>query len=140
MERRRMSLEDNPIVVMSEGNPGATTVLVKFVQDDIMGLFDILNLDDMNIRGSQIWLAYKDYCGEDMELLKELVKGRDAGLVEAVNIASVKYDVPFKVVQSGASGYSSPDQFKFTEEEMQKYANMEFKSYEEQHPEFGGGS
>ena len=49
---------------------------------------DILNLDDMNIRGSQVWLGYKDHCGEDIEKFVQCAKNRDESMVEAINANS----------------------------------------------------
>ena len=53
------------LMVMSEGNPGAITVLAKMLNEP-MGLFQILFLDSMDIRGSKIWMLYKDCSGENM--------------------------------------------------------------------------
>lgn len=51
------------IVAMAEGNPGALTVMMKLMRNEPeLGLFRILALDGMNIRGTQIWVAYKDHC------------------------------------------------------------------------------
>ena len=41
------------------------------------GIFDILSLDDMNMRGSQIWVAYKDHCGQDIEKFIACIKERE---------------------------------------------------------------
>ena len=51
------------IVAMSEGNPGALTVLMGMLEsDNPAATMMILHLDDMNIRGTQIWVGYKDHC------------------------------------------------------------------------------
>ncbi len=56
------------ISVMSEGNPGAITVLAEIIKaDPITGVIKILNLDSLDIRGSKIWMLYKDCCGQDMD-------------------------------------------------------------------------
>lgn len=70
------------LLLMSEGNPGAITVLMQLVvQDPLL----MLTLNDMNIRGSQIWVGYKDVCGEDLELFKQKVLDRDSAMVDAIN-------------------------------------------------------
>lgn len=101
------SLQD-AIFTMSEGNPGAITVLGWCLKEEgqmnfMMGT--LLDLDDMNIRGSQIWIAFKDYCGENLDSFIELVKKRDPNMVDMVNQASLKgwTGTQSKAVTSGAS-------------------------------------
>ena len=72
------------LVTMSEGNPGAISVLSQLMRGD-HGIADVLNLEDMNMRGSQIWVAYKDHCGQDIAKLCRLVRERDPGMIETVN-------------------------------------------------------
>ena len=77
----------------------------------------------MNLRGSQIWVAYKDYCGESIELFMDCVKSRDAQMIEAVNITSAKYGTRDKAVRYGAS--SMKEYPVMTDEEMKKLAKKE---------------
>lgn len=121
--REKITLEDtglNTIFKMSEGNPGAVKGLTSLIQDDpTNGLMLMLGLDDMNIRGSQIWSAYKHYCNEDIEKFKEVIHNRDKDMVEFVNEheASVGGE---KAVTSGASFDRSkvPGKYRFTQEEV----------------------
>lgn len=78
-----MSFQDL-IILMSEGNPGAATVLMMLFPV-AESLSTILSLDDMNIRGSQIWVAYKDFAGKDMEKFLKAVRDRDPEMVAVVN-------------------------------------------------------
>ena len=56
------------MVVMSEGNPGAATVLVQIMNEDpIVGIVRIMELDELDIRGHKIWGLYKDCCGQNMD-------------------------------------------------------------------------
>jgi hypothetical protein len=73
------------LTTMAEGNPGAINVLLKLVKDDPAGMFLILDLDDMGLRGSQIWVAYKDGCMEDLEKLRAFCKSRDQKIINIVN-------------------------------------------------------
>lgn len=74
------------IIQMSEGNPGGITVLMQLLENDsITGMIDILNLDDMNIRGTQIWIGYKDYCNEDIKKFQECLSDRDQEMVNVIN-------------------------------------------------------
>lgn len=89
VQTQRKRISGNPqdmIFEMSEGNPGALRVLMEMLQGDQMGGFmSILGLDDMNIRGSQIWVAYKDHCKSEIATLREAINGRDPALVATVN-------------------------------------------------------
>jgi hypothetical protein len=49
------------------------------------GVLDILHLNDMNMRGSQIWVGYKDYCGEELSRFLECVRAHDPAMVAKVN-------------------------------------------------------
>jgi len=101
MTRKRIELTDSVMDVlmnMSEGNPGAITVLAEMLNRD--GLMDILTLDDMNIRGSQIWLGFKDFAGEDMDVFMAAIKERSQDMVNKINEMSGPGE---QAVRSGAS-------------------------------------
>lgn len=91
MKRVSIGLEDNMHQIldkMSEGNIGALTTLAKLLKHGgELALLDILCLDDMNIRGEQIWLGYKDHCGEDIERFSACIKSRDPEMVKTINTA-----------------------------------------------------
>jgi hypothetical protein len=115
---------------MGEGNPGAISAMIRCIEVEGQMAFmigTILHLDDMNIRGSQIWIAYKDYCahGDDalvhsdkhVKLFIECVKRRDPMMILAVNQAGLKgYTSLDKAVESGASYRSIGRKF-LTEED-----------------------
>lgn len=58
------------ITVLSDGNPGAVSVLIKWLETDPLALMGILTLDSKRLYGSRIWVVYKDVCGEDLERFK----------------------------------------------------------------------
>ncbi|KKN05674.1 hypothetical protein LCGC14_1085070 [marine sediment metagenome] len=89
------------LVMISECNPGALNVLMQLVQKDD-GLGIILDLDDMNIRGTQIWIGYKDFCGEDLGKFIEKVLARDADMVGAINREGLMGNHIHKAVVNGA--------------------------------------
>ena len=97
------------LVQMSEGNPGAAGVLADLIKDDPEGGFmKVLHLDDMNIRGSQIWVGYKDHCGQDLEVFKKALVDRDQAMVDTINGECFQPDLGYegykeKAVPSGAS-------------------------------------
>lgn len=87
--REKISGSDNLqsiMVKMSEGNPDALSVLTQMHQKKgPMAFMDMLSLDDMNIRGPQIWLGYKDHCGEKIDDFLKCIKDRDADMVKTIN-------------------------------------------------------
>jgi hypothetical protein len=72
------------LTTMAEGNPGAIRVLTELMRKQ-SGMETILNLDDMNIRGGQIWIAYSDYADSDLGKLIVAASQRKAELVAMVN-------------------------------------------------------
>lgn len=92
------------LMVMSEGNPGAITVLSEMLKsDEALGFFLILGLDDMNIRGTQVWIGYKDYCGQDINKFIEATKNRDPEMVRVINQEGARGNHKDKAVDGGAS-------------------------------------
>jgi len=77
------------ILIMMEGNPGALTVLKKLLGDGLTmqaeNLMHVLDADDMNIRGSQLWVAYNDVCKMNIEVLKKKLRDRDPEMVAVIN-------------------------------------------------------
>lgn len=124
--REKINLNDNllqVIIKMSEGNPGAITALTTFIKDNPEDSFMlILGLDDMNIRGSQIWQIYKYYCEEDIEKFRKVIKDRDADMIQYLNEQSA-VEGNEKAVSGGASFDRSkkPHLYRFTEEEVELY-------------------
>lgn len=87
MERAKLKLSDSFVDVqikMAEGNPGAASVIGKIMRCPD-GLFTLMDLDDMNIRGSQIWVGYKDHCNEDIDEFILCANSRSAAMVETIN-------------------------------------------------------
>lgn len=92
------------LLLMSEGNPGAMTVLSRIMNKCDAGAMSVFDLDDMNIRGAQIWVAFKYVCNEDLDMLCERIKKRDPSMVEAIN-KEMSRNSTYKwlAVQRGAS-------------------------------------
>lgn len=59
------------LVLLSEGNPGAATVLIKLgellVDDQAAYGRLLLRLDDLSIYGPAIWIGYRDICNQDLQ-------------------------------------------------------------------------
>lgn len=104
--RKKVWMTDSPmemIVTMSEGNPGAMSVLMKLFSSEPHGFIFGLHLDDMNIRGPQIWLGFKDFAGEDLEKFKQALKDRSKEMVDLINKEYLLSGEKEMAVTSGAS-------------------------------------
>lgn len=86
---------------MSEGNPGAISVLTKLLTRED-GIAAMLHLDDMNIRGTQIWIGFKDHCGCDIDKFFEAISTRDEGMVTTINKEGEMGNHAELAVKSGA--------------------------------------
>jgi hypothetical protein len=105
MERKEISLHMSMIdvaVVMSEGNPGALTVICNMLKHPD-GLFHLLHLDDMNIRGTQIWIGYKYYCDELLDEFVKCVIARDKEMIAKINELNMLQGDDWKAIPHGAS-------------------------------------
>ena len=90
------------IVMMSEGNPGAVKVLADIMQTK-NGLLTVLTLDDMNIRGTQVWVGYKDHCGQDINRFMEAIHKREQAMIDCINKVGKQGNHEHKAVVGGAS-------------------------------------
>jgi hypothetical protein len=92
------------MMAMSEGNPGALRVCMELVKSDpLLGPMWLIHLDDMNIRGTQIWIGYKDYCGEKLEKFITCIKERSQAMVDLINAEGRKGNHTALAVTSGGS-------------------------------------
>jgi hypothetical protein len=57
--------------IASDGNPGAATVLVNLFKNFQIEVIE--RLLEYNIKGPQIWVLYKDLCGEDFTIMEKVV-------------------------------------------------------------------
>ena len=106
---------------VSEGVPGAMVAITELMTSNEAGYMLLLGLDDMNIRGTQVWEAYKYLYNEDGKKFAEAVSKRDKKMVDFINeeLASVGEE---KAVTGGASfdRNKTPDIYRFTEEEVEQ--------------------
>lgn len=75
---------------MGDGNPGGINIAMQFLTANaekigFEGWIVLMDLDDMNIRGSQLWAAYKDFADCDLVALAKAARARSLELVDAVN-------------------------------------------------------
>lgn len=90
------------LILMAEGNPGAISVLAQLLKED-EGILAVFALDDMNIRGTQIWIGFKDYCGTDLKKFMDYAINRNKEMINAINREGVKGNHTHKAVSNGAS-------------------------------------
>jgi len=90
------------LLLMSEGNPGAASVLSKLVELNSRSYAALMILDDMNIRGTQIWVAFKDYCNENLNYFYDCILSRDQGMIDKVNEEGRRGNHIHKAVKGGA--------------------------------------
>jgi hypothetical protein len=85
------------VVIMSEDNPGGAVAIMKMINEIInikgydkeKGVFTakqlLMHLDDMNMRGSQIHIAYTDYAQRNVPLLLLSVMEHSPEMITFVN-------------------------------------------------------
>lgn len=104
--RKKIELRMSPtdaLAIMAEGNPGAISAMIKLM-DNPNGFFDVLRLDDMNMRGPQIWVAFKDVCKGDVELFRQKIRERDSAMITQVN-KEMFMDESWKEHAKGPAGH-----------------------------------
>lgn len=77
-------------VKMSEGNPGALSVLVTLTKhggkiDTIVGddgiLIAVMHLDTLGVYGSNLWVLWKDVCQQNLGNLLVVIRGFQLGFL-----------------------------------------------------------
>jgi len=73
---------------MSEGNPGAASVLAMIIKeskvvdpDSVDGMMTVLHLDDLEVYGPRIWMLYKDVCGQRIEKTLGILRAHQLGFL-----------------------------------------------------------
>lgn len=112
MDRKPIDLNGSTmdaLITMSEGNLGAMSVLADIVKAE--KLVHLLNLDDMNIRGAQIWIGYKDHCGQNLKKFMQCLNNRDSDMVKTINDEMSEYTGIYAVEKGNVSptAYISPE-------------------------------
>ena len=108
MEREELRLNESLMdwmVKMAEGKPAALVILLTAMKEkgaqEVGEL--ILFMDDMNIRGAQVWIGYKDCCGCDIDKFVGCIKEKDQAMIDKINKESRKANIPWKAVPHSAS-------------------------------------
>ena len=73
------------VKTMADGNPGAMRVMFQFLEQDVFdGIEAIRTLDRIEIYGPDIWFAYKDICGQNVDILRNRLRNNPYMLREEV--------------------------------------------------------
>ena len=136
---------------MSEGNPGALDVLGQLVahktQNWAGGLGLILNLDTHRIYGSDIWVLYKDICGEDIDLVCTVLRTFQFGTFSREEIAEVLKEnasgkggrkLVSKDIPVDKSVYDATTDTIGNHEKFEEYLKKQREFFESQQSTFGG--
>lgn len=76
------------LAALSQGNPGAATVLVQLAKQGKLETID--KLERAGVQGSGFWILYKDICREDINILVDIVS--DKSEEELLKLSKDKYD------------------------------------------------
>jgi hypothetical protein len=99
----RIKLEMTVIDILQElceGNPGAITACMELMaaspkvdpQAWAKDLQPLLQLDELKIYGSDIWLLYKDLCGQDSTKVLTLFRAQQLGMITAVELKAAMHN------------------------------------------------
>jgi hypothetical protein len=88
----RLGLTDTAMTAvskLSEGNPGALRVCMELLTRSINydpdmllgGIGSLLQLDSHGIYGSRIWMFYKDFCGEKLDVMVAMLRAVQLGIM-----------------------------------------------------------
>lgn len=115
---------------MAEGNLGAITVMVQLVkrgkeidpQGFLGGWGAILSLDTHGIYGPEIWMFYKDVCGEDIRIM--------IGLLRAIQLGFISESLVKSAIQNYGTGIDIPKLMAQVEEGLSEFAKESTPSLE----------
>lgn len=116
--------------VMSEGNPGALTVLMQ-MQQYKNGMLYILLLDSLDIRGSKIWMLYSDSCDKNVGKYNRTLMALKCGAYSEEEIQGnlkLNSSIPFlddSIKIEGVPSYN--EEFGPSNEKWNEYINANYK-------------
>jgi hypothetical protein len=87
-------------VRMSNGNPGALHAIIDLASDGIIGLSIVEWIDQLGLKGAQIYMLFCDCCGRDINKVKAVKIAHEEGKLtteELIDNLSQTYGKPFNV-------------------------------------------
>src|SRR5215217_1731101 len=89
------------VLKISEGNPGALTVLMKIMKEgeaidpQCHPMLTVMALDTHDIYGSRVWQLYKDVCGQNMVNMLGLLRAVQLGFMTERELSNAIDSGPF---------------------------------------------
>ncbi len=84
----KISVNDDTIDVVTkitQSNFGALMVINQFIELYPKSvLAKIIILEELNLHGPEIWIGYKDYCGQDINKFIECLDKRDMEMMAMI--------------------------------------------------------
>jgi len=100
MERQPINWDDSlreVLLKMAEENASSLKLMLRILKRfGYEGFSLILQLDDMNIRGIQIWVGYKFHCRGNFDRFIQCIQKRDLEMIETINCEGSKGRNPHK--------------------------------------------
>lgn len=101
--KQRIELVDTPVsavMKLAEGNPGAITVCGQILKqgeaidpDGLLGgIGALLSLDTIGLYGPNIWVLYKDQCGQNIAKLLAVLRAVQLGFIGAEEVVAASAD------------------------------------------------
>lgn len=92
------------LVKMSDGNPGASTVLARLSKHwhvidphNVLGPLAVLLLDTFRVYGEDIWIFYKDVCGSNLRNTVGVIRACQLGY--CANIKGVRREDVARLIE-----------------------------------------
>jgi hypothetical protein len=108
LDRQPINWDDSlreVLLKMAEDNTSALKVMTRMLNRlHYPGLSLLFLLDDMNIRGTQIFVGYKYHCQGDLDRFIDCIRSRDPEMVDAINREGSKGKYPHKAVTQSSEG------------------------------------
>lgn len=86
LDNMKITIDDtveSAFIKMMESNPGAGSALGELLKLE-KGLTAMFHLDEMNIRGWKIWVAYKDHCKMDVNFFYDCIMCKDERMLARI--------------------------------------------------------
>lgn len=114
------------IKIMSEGNPGAISVLAQMMENE-RGLLDVLLCDSYGIRGSKLYMLNNDCCNKNKDKFDRTLKMIRLGVFSYKEIQdnlNLSYAIPFiddSIIIDGVPKYG--EEFGPQDEKWEEYCD-----------------
>lgn len=101
MDRLARKISNDELMIsrikyMADGNIGAINVIAEMYEDPILGSLCLGMLMAFEIKGSMLWLLYKDVNGQDVKKMMSMIQDDDKALVALEALPYAHYKRPKK--------------------------------------------